>query len=52
MTLLCTIKDKENQLYKSFFELSKVVNLIDFIVCTSDECIKEYSEKQTENNNK
>jgi protein disulfide-isomerase len=44
MTLLCTIKDKENQLYKSFFELSKVVNLIDFIVCTSDECIKEYSE--------
>ena len=43
MTLLCTIKDKENQLYKSFFELSKIVNLIYFIVFTSDECIKEYS---------
>ena len=44
MTLLCTIKNKENELYKSFYKLSKAVNFIDFIVCTSDECIKKYEE--------
>ena len=44
LTLLCTIKDKENELYKSFKEFSKVRMNIDFIVCTSDECIKEYEE--------
>ena len=44
MTLLCTIKNKENELYKSFYALSKAVNFIDFIVCTSDDCIKKYEE--------
>lgn len=44
LTLLCTIKNKENELYKSFYELSKAVNFIDFIVCTSDDCIKKYEE--------
>ena len=44
MTLLCTIKNKENELYKSFYDLSKAVNFIDFIVCTSDDCIKKYEE--------
>ena len=44
LTLLCTIKDKENQLYKSFKEFSKVRMNIDFIICTSNECIKEYGE--------
>ena len=44
MTLLCTIKNKENEIYKSFYALSKAVNFIDFIVCTSDDCIKKYEE--------
>ena len=44
MTLLCTIKNKENELYKSFYALSKAVNFIDFIVCISDDCIKKYEE--------
>ena len=44
LTLLSTIKDKENKIYKSFEEFSKVKMNIDFVVCTSDECIKEYDE--------
>ena len=44
LTLLCTIKDKENNLYKAFKDFSKVRNNIDFIACTSEECIKEYQE--------
>ena len=44
LTLLSTIKDKQNQLYKSFETISQIKNNIDFIVCTSDECIKEYNE--------
>lgn len=44
LTLLCTIKDKENILYKTFIEYSKVRMNIDFVICTSDECIKEYEE--------
>ena len=44
MTLLCTIRNKENELYKSFFGLSKSVNFIDFIFCTTDECINKYEE--------
>ena len=44
LTLLCTIKDKENILYKKFIEYSKEKMNIDFVICTSDECIKEYKE--------
>ena len=44
LTLLCTIKDKENILYKKFIEYSKEKMNIDFVICTSDECIKEYGE--------
>ena len=42
--LLCTVKDEKNELRKSFKKLSKEINNIDFIVCTSEECIKEYEE--------
>ena len=44
MTLLSTIKDKENKLHKAFIELSKNRMNIDFITCISDECIIEYGE--------
>ena len=44
LTLLSTIKDKENKLHKAFIELSKNRMNIDFITCISDECIKEYGE--------
>ena len=44
LTLLCTIKDTENELSKSFKQVSKAINTIDFIVCTSEECIEEYEE--------
>ena len=44
MTLLCTIKNKTHTLYNSFENNAKMRNNMDFIVCTSDECIKEYRE--------
>ena len=44
ITLLCTIKSKAHVLYDSFEKNAKARNSIDFIVCTSDECLKEYDE--------
>ena len=44
LTILCTIKSKSHPLYDSFINNAKMRNNMDFIACTSDECIKEYGE--------
>ena len=44
LALLSTLKNKELILYQSFLNYSKINQNIDFMVCTSDECLKEYKE--------
>ena len=44
LVLLSTLKNTDSVLYKSFLNYSKTIMYIDFISCTTDECIKEYKE--------
>ena len=44
LLLLSTLKNKESNLYKSFSDFSKTAMTIDFVSCTTNECIKEYNE--------
>ena len=44
LALLSTIKNKELILYQSFLNYSKQNQNIEFLVCTSEECLKEYKE--------
>ena len=44
LVLLSTLKNTDSVLYKSFLNYSKTIMFIDFISCTTDECIKEYKE--------
>ena len=44
LVLLSTLKNTDSVLYKSFLNYSKTIMYIDFISCSTDECIKEYKE--------
>ena len=44
LALLSTLKNKELILYQLFLNYSKTNKNIDFIICISDECLKEYKE--------
>ena len=44
LVLLSTLKNEDSLLYKSFLNFSKVATSVDFVVCRTDECIKEYKE--------
>ena len=44
LVLLSTLKNEDTILYQSFLNFSKMALYIDFIVCKTEECIKEYKE--------
>ena len=44
MVVLSTIKNSDDDLYKSFVNASKTLMNDDFISCTSEECTKKYGE--------
>jgi thiol-disulfide isomerase/thioredoxin len=44
LVLLSTLKNEDSILYQSFLNFSKVATYIDFLVCKTEECLKEYKE--------